>query len=214
MEKSHADNGRCYLEPDIDKWIIDNYKPKRWLVELPKNYKNTVIGMSENRLENHKKMNAHKKWNDNQHKEYIIRQMYNMYYSIYKANELKELYMLETGIYYDYVFRLRFDIAPQDIILARNYDPNYIYYLDIGQPDSLISDWLNFGSNAIMNIYASIFLHLEYLNNFKFFKKEDREENLLEPSDIHGGIYEHLLRDIMYLHKIPKCGIHSNCKLF
>lgn len=214
MEKSHADNGRCNLEPGIDKWVIDNYKPIRYLVEKPRDYKNSVIGMSEKRLENHKKMNAHKNWTDEQHKKYIIRQMYNMYYSIYKVNELKELHMLEADIHYDYVFRLRFDIAPRATILAREYDSNYIYYLDIGQPDALISDWLNFGSNAVMNVYASIFLHLEYLNNFKFLKKEDREDNHLEPSDKYSGISEHFLRDIMYLHKIPKCGIRSNCCLF
>ena len=213
MEKSHVDNGRCQLELGIDKWIIDNYQPKRWIVEAPRDYKNIEIGMSEKRLENHKRMNSHKKWNDAQHKQYIIRQMYNMYYSIYKANELKELYMLESGIHYDYVFRLRFDIEPRDTILARDYDANFIYYLDIGQPDALISDWLNFGSNAIMNIYASIFLHLEYLNTFRFMTREEREDNKLEPSDIYGGIYEHLLRDIMYLHKIPKKGIKTNCFL-
>jgi hypothetical protein len=182
-------------------------------VEASRDYKNVVIGISEKRLENHKKMNVHKNWSDEQHREYITRQMYNMYYSIYKANELKELYMLDTGIHYDYVFRIRFDITPREIILARDYNPDFIYYLDIGQSDSLISDWLNFGSNAIMNIYASIFLHLEYLNNFKFFKKEDREKNLLEQSDTYSGLYEFLLRDIMYLHKIPKCQIKSNCCL-
>ena len=25
IEKSHADNGRCQLEADIDKWVIQNY---------------------------------------------------------------------------------------------------------------------------------------------------------------------------------------------
>ena len=213
MEKSHADNGRCHLESGIDKWVIDNYKPVRYLVEKPRDFKNQVLGMSEKRLENHKRMNSHKKWNDEQHKEYIIRQMYNMYYSIYKANELKEIHMLETGIYYDYVFRLRFDITPREVIRARDYDPNFIYYLDIGQPDNLISDWLNFGSNSIMNIYASVFLNMEYLNTFRFMKQEEREDNLLEPSNTYSGIYEHFLRDIMYLHKIPKKSIKTNCFL-
>ena len=44
-------------------------------------------------------------------------------------------------------------------------------------------------------------------------KKEQREDNLLEQSDTYSGIYEHLLRDIMFLHKIPKRGIKSNCNL-
>jgi hypothetical protein len=39
-------------------------------------------------------------------------------------------------------------------------------------------------------------------------------EAKLEPSDTYSGIYEHFLRDIMYLHKIPKRGIKSNCSLY
>ena len=44
-------------------------------------------------------------------------------------------------------------------------------------------------------------------------KKVEREENKLEPSEVYSGIYEHMLRDLMYLHKIPKKGIKSNCSL-
>jgi len=213
IEKSHADNGRCHLESGIDKWVIDNYKPVRYLVEKPRDFKHQVLGMSEKRMECYKKMNLHKQWNDEEIKKYAFKQLLSMYYSIYKANELKEIHMLETGIYYDYVFRLRFDITPREVIHARDYDPNFIYYLDIGQPDNLISDWLNFGSNAIMNIYASVFLNMEYLNTFRFMKKEDREENIIEPSDTYSGVSEFFIRDIMYLHKIPKKSIKTNCFL-
>ena len=79
--------------------------------------------------------------------------------------------------------------------------------------DELISDWLNFGSNSIMNVYASLFLHMEYLNKYTFYKKDDRLLNLLEPSDDCGGLYEHMLRDLMHLHKIPKQAIKLNCSL-
>jgi len=92
IDKSHADNGDCILDESIDKWIIENYKPIRYLIESPKQYRNKKIGLSPSRLNNHKRMNNHKSWNDNQHQEYIINNMYNMYYSIYKCNELKELY--------------------------------------------------------------------------------------------------------------------------
>ena len=64
-----------------------------------------------------------------------------------------------------------------------------------------------------MNIYSSIYLNIEYLNSFRFYKKEDREENLLEPSDICGGYAEHMLRDLMHLYKIPKQSFNSNCGL-
>ena len=213
IEKSHSDNGICNLTSNIDKQVIELYKPKNVVIEKPKNFKNKNIQIPINRLERSKKMNSHKEWNDEQHTEYTIKQLYSMYYSIYKCNELKELYALENNIHYDYVIRIRFDITPRDKIICSNYDSNFINYLDIGQPDELISDWLNFGSNAIMNIYASLFLNIEYLNKYTFYKKNERLLNLLEPSEYCGGLYEHMLRDLMHLHKIPKHGIKLNCGL-
>jgi hypothetical protein len=54
---------------------------------------------------------------------------------------------------------------------------------------------------------------MEYLNTFRFMKKEDREGNFLEPSDTYSGVSEFFIRDIMHLHKIPKIGIKTNCFL-
>ena len=118
-----------------------------------------------------------------------------------------------TNIYYDYIIRIRFDITPKDKLICSNYDSNFIHYLDMNHQDELISDWLNFGSNSIMNVYSSLFLHMNYLNKYTFYKKEDRLLNLLEPSDECGGLYEHMLRDLMHLHKIPKQAIKLNCGL-
>jgi hypothetical protein len=202
-------NYELYDNNNFNEQIINNQKTCRYLIEKPRDFKNQILGMSENRMKSYRKMNAHKQWNDDETKNYAFKQLLSMYYSIYKVNEIKELYMLESNIYYDYVFRLRFDVTPRDVIRAQDYEPNFIYYLDIGQPDNLISDWLNFGSNAIMNIYASVFLSMEYLNTFRFMKKEDREENNIEASDKYSGVSEFFIRDIMYLHKIPKRGIKT-----
>ena len=213
IEKSHADNGNCKLSSDIDKRVIDLYKPKSVLVEKPKNFKNINFKIPPARLKRSYDMNSKKNWSEEQHTEYTIKQLYSMYYSIYKCNELKELYALENNIHYDYVIRIRFDITPKDKLICSQYDPNYIHYLDLNQPDELISDWLNFGSNSIMNVYASLFLHMNYLNTFTFYKKEDRLLNLLEPSDDCGGFSEHMIRDLMHLHKIPNQAIKLNCGL-
>ena len=213
IEKSHADNGKCNLASNIDKTVIELYKPKCVLVEKPKHFKNINFKIPPERLKRSYDMNGHKGWTDDQHIEYITRQLYSMYYSINKCNELKELYALENNIHYDYIIRIRFDITPKDKLICSNYDSKFINYLDIGQPDELISDWLNFGNNAIMNVYASLFLHMEYLNKYTFYKKDERLLNLLEPSDECGGLYEHMLRDLMHLHKIPKKGIKLNCGL-
>jgi len=213
MEKLHADKGNCQLEKGIDQQIIELYQPKRHLIESPRNFQKPNIGIPEKRLENIKKMNHHKHWTDHQHIQYHVKQLTSMYYSIYKANELKEIYANEEGFVYDYVIRIRFDLLPLEAILCESLDTNFIHYLEMGQPDDLISDWLNIGSNLTMNIYASLYLNIEYLNTFQYYKKENRLPNRLEPSDKYPGVHEHMLRDLMYLYKIPKQGMHKSCKL-
>jgi len=213
IEKSHADSGKCNLSSDIDKRLIELYKPKCFLVEKPKLFGNKHLKLPPARLKRSYDMNGHKGWTEDQHIEYTVRQLYSMYYSIYKCNEIKELYALENNINYDYVIRIRFDITPRDKIVCSSYDSNFIHYIDMNHQDELISDWLNFGSNSIMNIYASLFLHIDYLNKYTFYKKDDRLINLLEQSDECGGLYEHMVRDLIHLHKIPKQSITINCGL-
>jgi hypothetical protein len=102
---------------------------------------------------------------------------------------------------------------PLEPIICQKLDPSYIHYLELNQPDELISDWINISSNAVMNIYSSLYLNMEYLNTFQYYKKEERKENLLEPSDICGGLSEHMLRDLMHLYKIPKMAMCVKCQL-
>jgi len=204
MDKSHADNGECKLSPDIRETVLEAYNPVRHLIEPPRNFSRPLLNVSPKRLENFMKMNSHKSWTPEEHKAHMIKQMTSMYYSIYKCNELKEVYANETGIVYDYVIRLRFDSFPRAPLVCAPYDPNFIYYQEIGQPDELISDWINFGSNAIMNVYACMYLKMEYLNTFQYYKKHERLPNTVEPSDTCSGLCEHMLRDLMCLYKIPK----------
>jgi hypothetical protein len=112
-----------------------------------------------------------------------------MYYSIFKCNELKETYANENGIVYDYVIRVRFDFLPKQPIYCMSIDPNFIYYVAMSQPDDLISDWLNMGSNAIMNIYESLYLNMEYLNTLQLIKRDSRELRKLIVEDNNGVNY-------------------------
>jgi hypothetical protein len=211
MEKSHSDNGNCILPENIDKTLIKLYNPKAFLIEKPRNFQRQTVIMDEKRLERAKKMNSHKMWTNQEHKEYALKQILSMYYSIYKCNELKELFSLENNITYDYVIRLRFDLMPLEPILCNKLNPNCLYYIEMGQPDEMISDWMNIGSNAIMNIYSSQFLNIDYMNSFIFYKHNDRISR--EPSDKCGGLSEHLTRDIMHLYHIPKMGLNIKVKL-
>lgn len=213
MEKNHMDNGSCVLSETIDEDIIALYEPIQYLVEAPKPFNKPTIQVAENRIRNTQKMNSHKQWTDDECRVHVVKQMTSMYYSIFKCNELKETYANENGIVYDYVIRVRFDFLPKHPIYCKTLDPHFIHYVTIGQTDDLISDWLNIGSNAIMNIYASLYLNIEYLNTFRFYPKAARQVNNLEPSDNCSGVYEHMLRDLMYLYRIPKRGINYPCEL-
>jgi hypothetical protein len=212
-EKSHLDNGNCYFEKDTDKKIIELYKPINFLIEKPRNFQQPNINVSEKRISNFIKMNSHKNFDAEECKKHMIKQLSSMYYSIYKCNELKEIYANENGFVYDYVIRLRFDFLPLEPIICNNLDPRFINYLEIGQRDNLISDWINIGSNLVMNIYSSLYLNMEYLNTFQYFKKNERQENNLEPSDICSGLNEHMLRDLMFLYRIPKKAFNLNHRL-
>jgi hypothetical protein len=213
IEKQHMDNGMCVLESDIDKKIIELYKPKRYLIEPPRNFQKPHFNVPEKRIQGIQKMNSHKNWTAEDARKHFVKQMTSMYYSIYKSNELKEIYANDYGITYDYVIRLRFDCLPEMPLDCSQLDNRYIHYMELGQSDNLISDWLNIGSNTVMNIYSSLYLQMDYLNSFLYYKKFERLENNLEPSDICGGVSEYMLRDLMTLHKIPKASIRYQARL-
>lgn len=213
IEKSHLDKGNCNLPKDIEKFAIYAYQPKKYMIEKPHTFKNPNLKATPKRLQNFHEMNKHKKLNDKEQEAHIFKQLISAYYSIFKCNEYKEVYANDNGFVYDYVIRLRFDAYMLKPLICRDYDPNYIYYEEIGQPDNLISDWFNFGSNSIMNIYCSMFLNIEYINSFRFFKKDDRLPNTIEPSDECSGAAEHMIRDIMTLFKIPKRATNIIVKL-
>jgi hypothetical protein len=207
IEKAHINNGICTYPENIDNIVNNLYSPKRMLVETPKLFNNPNIKLTSSRIANTVKMNNLINMTREEHIIHAKKQWTSMYYSIYKCNELKELYANEHGFVYDYVIRLRFDISPTKILDCSKLDPNYIYYQELNQPDNLISDWINFGSNMIMNVYASVFLNAEYINSFIFFKKEDRLENTIEPSDECAGGSEFNIRDLITLFKIPNKSI-------
>jgi len=209
MLKSHKDNGNCIAEDNVDRRLIDLYKPKSYLIEKQKNFHNPNIHICDIRLGNIMRMNG---FND-RHTAWIhdMKCVMSMFYGIYKSNELKELYALENGIVYDYVIRLRYDCIPRKRLICSDYDPNYIYFQDISQPDNIISDWFNMGSNVIMNCYASIFLNIQYINSYQFLKKENRDQTNT-CYDNTNGIYgpEHIIRDYFNLFNIPKKSLNIN----
>ena len=203
IEKGHLDNGICQYPENIDKTVIDLYSPKAWNIDSPRQFDNPNIRIPEKRIQSHMRMNSHKNMSRDEHKTHIVRQIYSQYYSMHKCNELKELYATERGFVYDYVIRLRFDAKPQRPLICTTLDNMFIHSQSMPLKDSLLNDWMLIGNNMVMNIVSSLFFNFEYLNSFTYFNKHVRIENTLEPSEECGGIYEHALRDILTLYKIP-----------
>jgi len=115
MLKSHKDNGNCIAEENIDKKLVDLYKPKSYLIEKQKNFNNPNIHICNKRIENIMKMN---KIDDrNRARLHDMKCVMSMFYGIYKSNELKELYALDNGIVYDFVIRIRYDAVPKKKLL-------------------------------------------------------------------------------------------------
>jgi hypothetical protein len=210
--KSHKNNGNCNTEENIDKQLIELYQPKSVLVEKQKKFNNSHIKICDKRLANLMKMN--KTMDRVGARNHDLLCVYSMFYGIYKSNELKELFSLENNIHYDFVIRLRYDALPLNEIICERFDPNYIYYININQPDNIISDWFNMGSNMIMNCYSSLFLHFEYINLYTIYKKEQREQinTCYDNSEcIYGP--EHMIRDYMNVFHIEKKALDINLKL-
>lgn len=187
-----------------DKELIALYKPVAYHIEKPISFKNPSIQLPESYI-SRTKGSIHKECSLQEVKDHAIHSTYSMFYSIYKCNEIKEKYAYANNLKYDVVIRLRYDLCVTEHLVCEKYPTmECIYYADLKQPDQLISDWINMGSTSIMNIYASIFLHIEYLSVYTYFKKEHRKENTIYSTEECNWGNEYMIRDIMDLFKIPK----------
>lgn len=213
MEKFHMNRGECHLrESTLDELVL-LYKPKDYMAEKQREFKKPNLQVPQKRIQNVLSCNKELNWTEEQAKSHVVKQNTSMYYSIFKANELKENYASQNNIVYDYVIRCRFDCIPLAPILCETFDPNTLHFQDMGHPDGLVSDWINFGSNLVMNIYGSIYLHLDYLNSIEYYPLSQRLSYNLEPTTTCGGFGEHALRDMMTLHKIPVRGVQMHAIL-
>lgn len=205
MEKTHIGRGACDLPKETIEELLFLYRPVAYLVEKPKSFLKPNLNVPDARIEKYIRLNGQTR---EEGKAHAIKTYLSMLYSIFKANELKEIHATSNGIVYDYVVRIRFDCLPLQPIILEQYNASILHYQDLGHPEGLISDWFNFGSNLIMNVYSSLFLHVEYYNSPSFYPLKDRMPNTLEPSNECGGYCEHMVRDMMTRHSIPSRAIN------
>jgi hypothetical protein len=189
-------------EAKIKKGVIDDirelYSPLKILVDKPKNFISDLCfdDVVERYFAGYKTSYLSKKEFGDQK----VSNLYSMWYSILQSNTLKREYELENGFTYDMVIRFRFDNICRFPIRLNDINTDFLYYHDMGQPDGMISDWINISSSRNMDTYSSIF------NNIK---------NLKESLEISDGAYcsELFIRDICNRFNIPTSGKNFGLEL-
>lgn len=191
----------------LDK-VVDLYKPKKYLFEKPKDFSNMyTLHVTEPWINTIREITPDI---DNAEK-HIINQTCGMFYSIYKCNNLKNEYSDECNIHYDAVIRLRFDLNVDYPIHVKDLDLKKINYHAYSQPDGIINDWMNIGNTYVMNIYSSIFLNLEFLNNLNEYQRSASVTFRGCPKYLWGN--EHFIREMMYMNNIGKQAINFHIRI-
>jgi hypothetical protein len=85
--------------------------------------------------------------------------VFNMWWGIYQANELKKKYEEENGFKYDVVIRTRFDIEILEEVALRNWNESLFIPMGSDHRDGF-NDFLAYGKSHIMDYYCSNFHHL------------------------------------------------------
>lgn len=154
-------SGEAKIDNGIIKEIQDLYSPKRLEFDAPKKFISDIdfsrvaekyfagyvnSGMSKDDFCNIK-----------------VENLYSMWYSAMKCNLLKREHELTHDKRYDMVIKLRFDNICRSRIILKDMDPEFMHYHSLGQPDGMISDWINISSSANMDTYFSIFFNIKNL---------------------------------------------------
>ena len=77
---------------------------------------------------------------------------------------LKKEHELENDFKYDCVVRFRFDNIIKSPLHFSEYEMSLMHYQEMGQPDRMVSDWINFSGSSNMDAFSSIFNNFEILS--------------------------------------------------
>jgi len=93
--------------------------------------------------------------------------MYSMFYSVQQSNLLKKLYEQENNFKYDWVIRIRFDMAlPSGPLPLESLDNNKLW-VATGCFDNVNGylDSFGYSSSDVMDTYADTFNHIDDITN-------------------------------------------------
>lgn len=153
--------GESSIKRDAVERIIDLYNPRDILVDDPIFFRSNIDwGES---MEKYYSGYRDSNLTSEEFRDIKISNMYSFLYSNMKSILLKKEFELKNGFIYDTVVRFRFDNIVRNPIIFSNYNMDLLHYQEMGQPDGMISDWINFSNSSNMDTFSSVYNNLENL---------------------------------------------------
>jgi len=149
MVGQHFINGNGWvmgdkIPPNLMETMITLYKPKKYIIEPQKYFE-------------------HNKWSNRLMPSIKSDHLYSMFYSIYESNRLKKQYEYENNFTYDWVIRIRFDMAiPSGPLNLDKLDNNHLWVATgCFDNNNGYLDSLGYSNSQIMNVYSDTFNHID-----------------------------------------------------
>jgi len=149
MVDQHFINGNGWvmgdkISHDLMETMVSLYKPKKHVIEPQKYFEQN-------------------KWSNRLMPSIKSDHMYSMFYSINESNKLKKQYEEENNFIYDWVIRIRFDMAIPSGPLNLSSLTNDHLWVATGCFDNRggYLDSLGYSSSQIMDIYSDTFNHVD-----------------------------------------------------
>lgn len=150
---------RRQSQTNIDKFLIEVYKPKAFLIQKQKHFFHKNFQITQENFD------IVYPWAQAYDKKVFMedrgRCAHSMWYSVMNAIMLKEMHSNQNNFFYDCVILSRFDVAPSSAINVSQYDLKNVIVRNYDYPRDEVSDWFLFSNNKNMNIVGSTFLSLE-----------------------------------------------------
>jgi hypothetical protein len=182
------------VEENIDKFIINNIKPKKYIIEKQidfNDYSKTFISHSNAKQD----------------------MLSSMFYSMYISNKLKKEYEIENNFIYDLVVRTRYDLAYFEPITFLSYKnsankvavlKNYQEDQDMmGSANKPMPDIFSFSNSKNMDIFCEVYPNMQKINKQldvpfaeRYLGEWVRVQNKLE--------LEYINKKVVILHRMPR----------
>jgi hypothetical protein len=134
------------IPSNLMETVVNLYQPKKYIIEPQKYFESD-------------------KWSSRLMWGIKSDHLCSMFYSIHESNKLKKQYEYENNFIYDWVIRIRFDMAIPSGPLNLNELNNNHLWVATGCFDNVNGylDSLGYSSSQIMDIYSDTFNHIDYI---------------------------------------------------